>query len=273
MASIVLITLDTTRRDYITEEWAPNLAREKALRFSYAVSAASTTIPAHTSIFTGKLFSEFTDLRQETDKDTWVDSFDNPAAAVSVRFLELFENEFKVFSKPDKQIRSAEETTDAALKLLDHDFLWVHYWEPHEYRGDWKQYGPLVSRMDREIARLLDHIPMDVPVLILADHGEAVDLGHIDVLDDAVTRIFFMIRGLDGQWDGLVSQLDVREIVEGLRWGELVVPKRKMAITETSKQRRLWSRSGVVGDFPLKSAAPLMDHETIEQLEALGYIQ
>ncbi len=58
--NIVLITLDTVRADHINYNTAPNIMRlsERSVVFENAISPSSWTLPAHSSIFTGKHVSE-----------------------------------------------------------------------------------------------------------------------------------------------------------------------------------------------------------------------
>jgi arylsulfatase A-like enzyme len=169
-ASIVLITLDTTRADRLgaygySRAETPTLdrlAREGA-RFDDAVSPAPMTLPAHASILTG-LDPDHHGARHnglyrlDESKRTLAEILSEngyeTAAFVSGFVLDARYGLAQGFETYDDRIdplpgqpfgglgeRSAQAVTDSALAWLEGRrgrqpfFLWVHYYDPHaEYR-------------------------------------------------------------------------------------------------------------------------------------------
>lgn len=160
LPDLVLVTFDTTRADHLGayayfRETSPNfdaLAAESLLFERHMVPMA-TTLPSHTSMFTGVLplehgieghlhqgkgFIPATGL--EYLAEYLADTGYETAAFVSS--LVLFpgsgvERGFSTFDAPPGMQQRAEQTTNAALDWLAHRsgaqpmFLWVHYFDPH----------------------------------------------------------------------------------------------------------------------------------------------
>jgi arylsulfatase A-like enzyme/Flp pilus assembly protein TadD len=175
--SVVLITLDTTRADYVgraegSAPLTPNLdaLATKGVRFRNALTASPLTLPAHCSLLTG-LEPPAHGVRDNgvaslpAGIPTLAEAFAargyRTAAVVASRVLDRrfglargFEvyDDFIVAEKPGEQgypERDAAQITTAALawsrsaKLEARRpyFLWVHYYDPHAPYlppGDWK---------------------------------------------------------------------------------------------------------------------------------------
>lgn len=169
---IILVTLDTTRRDAIgcyggTRAAAtPNidaLCRE-GLRFDQAVAVAPVTLPAHASMMTGlappRHKARYNGVfRLDATQDTLAEALSasgyHTAAFVSAFVLEHRFGLDQGFAHYDDAVEQAgsglaasaterrgERTTDAALAhvaTIDAGkpmFLWVHYFDPHApYQG------------------------------------------------------------------------------------------------------------------------------------------
>jgi hypothetical protein len=151
---VVLITLDTTRRDALSVYGAPAAASpaldafaRKATVFTNAHAASPWTLASHGAIFTGLYPSQ----------GTWGASSDSPPAGVEtmaglLRRRGYFAaglaggelcssrwglgSGFHLFRDPEGFETRGDELTDAALEILElyHDlplFLFVNYFDPH----------------------------------------------------------------------------------------------------------------------------------------------
>ena len=192
--SLVLVTLDTTRRDRIgaygyAPAHTPNVDRFAAegIRFDRAYSTVPLTIPAHGSIHTGvyptkhgvhsngdavlpESLSTLAELLQASGYAT--------AAAVSAfvttrawNFDQGFDTYLDDLSGKEKanrwrQERPANEVVDDAITWLAAQpmdrptFLWVHLYDPHrpyEAPAEWKEKAP-ERPYDAEIAFMDDQI-------------------------------------------------------------------------------------------------------------------
>jgi membrane-anchored protein YejM (alkaline phosphatase superfamily) len=153
--AILLITLDTTRADYLGIESSsvktPHLKAlaERGLYFTQAYSTTPTTLPSHTSMMTG-LYPTDHGIRENGRRvggqlDVLATRLKglgyHTAAFVSGFPLAQQFGLARGFDKYDDAFtgtaaeRSAELTTDAALEYLEltetADFLWVHYFDAH----------------------------------------------------------------------------------------------------------------------------------------------
>jgi len=189
--SLLLITLDTTRADYVSRvedgrTLTPNLdaLAARGTRYANAVSPAPLTLPAHCSLMTG-LDPPAHGIRDNgvgvLDKDipTLASSLAargyTTAAFVSSRVLDRrfgLDRGFRTYD--DRMVaenvgeqgypeRDARAVTDAALawaaaalskKAPAPYFLWIHYYDPHapySPPGDWSG-QPAARRYAAEIA-------------------------------------------------------------------------------------------------------------------------
>jgi len=162
-ASVLLVTLDTTRADHLGcygAEFAatPNLdaLAGRGVLFDESVSPAPLTLPSHASILTGMVprrhgVRNNALSRLDADREVLAailrrNGYRTAAFVSSVvldritgldRGFELYDDSVRVGERVafDYQERSAAQTNDAALDYLDRleepFFLWVHYFDPH----------------------------------------------------------------------------------------------------------------------------------------------
>ena len=241
---IVLITIDTLRFDAVSEQEMPSLFRwsRGATTFTRHYSSTSTTQPTHASLFTGQhpwehgvvshglslaegLISLPEQLRAAgfTTRAV-VASFPLSARFGFARGFEVYVEEFDRGPRPSPEgiiledsetYTLADRVTETALAILSdptfngsgRQFLWLHYFDPHEPYGDggaedflrereiWQAvsegrdvsgllrrarslYRLDVGFLDLQLARLLarldeDSEQVDTHTVITADHGEA----------------------------------------------------------------------------------------------------
>jgi arylsulfatase A-like enzyme len=153
---VVLITLDTVRRDHaaiygysrVTTPFLDRWAVQGAV-FDRAVASSSTTAPAHAALFTG-MYPSQSGVRNNADAldasaatlgAAFTAAGYDTAAIASVGFLRSVTAGFSHIDVPparDATYRSAEETADAAVRWLSERtqrkpvFLWVHLFDAHE---------------------------------------------------------------------------------------------------------------------------------------------
>ncbi|MBM4290298.1 MAG: DUF1501 domain-containing protein, partial [Deltaproteobacteria bacterium] len=150
-----------------------------------------------------------------------------------------FERGFEVF-RDLSEVRwpkeSAPKVTEAALGALDELlggapaararplFLWAHYYDPHESRGDPKRYRALAGVTDAALADLLAGLKArgvldEALVLVTSDHGEAMRehgvTGHATSLFEEQVRVPLVL------WLGEGLRAAAR--AEGLRLSPRVV--------------------------------------------------
>ncbi len=195
---ILLITLDTTRADRIgcygdAAAATPSLDGLAAagVRFDEAMAPLATTLPSHSSMFTGRYppahgvrYNGMFRLHQEavtvaeTLRDAGWATAAVPAAfpvSATTGIAQGFEHYDDVFrakaaeGERPKQERSAAEVTEAGLAWLGkvgdrRFFLWLHYYDPHfpyqppfpfssQFRD--RPYDGEIAYMDREIGKVL----------------------------------------------------------------------------------------------------------------------
>ncbi len=163
-ANVVLITLDTTRRDRIGcygygRARTPRLdtLATNGVVFDRAVATSPVTLPSHASLMTGS-YPSFHGVRDNgvyrlpEDQTTLAERFDRAgyqtAAVVGAAVLEARYGLDQGFDVYDDEMgdaasefhyaeRRAPDVTASALEIarrLKHDrpyFLWVHYFDPH----------------------------------------------------------------------------------------------------------------------------------------------
>ena len=196
-ASLLWITLDTTRDDSVGASRTPNLEAlaRAGTRYARALTVAPLTLPAHCSLMTGLTPPE------HGVRDNGIGSLprDIPtlaealaargyvtAAFVSSRVLDHRFGLDRGFATYDDRMvaerigeqgypeRDARAVTTAALAWAAAlppgrpFFLWVHYYDPHapyEPPGDWRgqsaprRYAGEIAYVDSEIGRLLRGLP------------------------------------------------------------------------------------------------------------------
>ena len=154
LPAIVLVTLDTTRRDALSiydgpAGLTPNLERfaASAAVFDRAYVTSPWTIPSHASIFTGLYPSRHgggvTSDRLPADHDTLVEILDREgyftvgvAGGGLVAPIFGLAQGFDVFHQPAEHEMRGDEVTDRALQEVDRHiespiFLFVNYFDPH----------------------------------------------------------------------------------------------------------------------------------------------
>ena len=150
--NVLLITLDTTRSDYVSPFGAepritPRL-QELASRscvFTNAVAETNITNPSHLSIMSGLRAIEHGVLSNRVPMPESVDTLAEAmrrqgyrtAGFPAVRHIgpEVGWRGFDLLASVEETVPAAENTDRAAAWLRDHGgdpfFLWVHYFDPH----------------------------------------------------------------------------------------------------------------------------------------------
>jgi len=216
--SVVVVTVDTLRADRVgcygaagaTTPTLDRLARE-GVRFERVTSPAPLTVPAHASLFTGRvprrhgardnarfvLPSGVPTLAERLAADGWstaaaVGSFVLDRGAGLARGFADYDDDVRV-GAPEEfawEERSATAVTDAAVarlaELRPPFFLWVHYYdphapyvppEPHRGRHAGRPYDGEVAYVDAELDRLLAAVRRVAPdawIAVVGDHGESL---------------------------------------------------------------------------------------------------
>ena len=216
--NVVMVTLDTTRPDRLgfygnRSIQTPTLDRLAAegVIFSNAVATATSTLPTHSSIFTG-LYPHHHGARanglyrlapeQRTLAEMLSDEGYDTAAFVSAFVLAEQFGLNQGFAHYDDETgalsvaagyaeRRAEDTTNRAIEWLKAKrsrpyFLWVHYFDPHQAHTpparfreqNSHPYDGEIAYMDHELRRLLDEVRRTSEderlIVVTADHGEAL---------------------------------------------------------------------------------------------------
>jgi arylsulfatase A-like enzyme len=217
---VLVITLDTARADrVVVQEGAPITPRIDAVAahgaaFRNAISPVPLTLPAHASLFTGKLPPSHTvrdngTYRLPADETTLAEILGGrgfaTAAFVGAQVLDSRYGLDQGFGTYDDAIpdpgdspfrayaeRPGDQVVTAAERWLERQgeapvFVWVHLFEPHApYRPPEPERSRFTSPYDGEIAfadrlvgRLLDHWErvrgLDrTLVVITSDHGEGL---------------------------------------------------------------------------------------------------
>lgn len=198
---LVLVTLDTTRRDAIGAYGGPptptlDALAAEGIRFDRATTVAPLTLPAHASLLTGR-WPTSTGVRDNGDAVLAASEHSlaerlaaagyDTGAAVGARLLGAdwgFAQGFDWYDAPRTLERPAAAVVDAALGWLAARpegpiFLWVHLYDPHsphpEVPGD--PYLAEVAEADAQLGRLFAALRARpgwarTGVVVLADHGE-----------------------------------------------------------------------------------------------------
>lgn len=235
--SILLVTLDTVRADHLGFESgsaatpALDALAARALRFEHAYTAAPTTLPAHTSLFTGLYPAEHgvhenartVPAEAELLAAKLAAAGYDSAAVVSgfplsrrfgiARGFATYIDDFPGSAAE----RRADATTDRALAILAEPrprplFLWVHYFDAHEpyappepwasrYPGD--PYLGEIAFLDHELGRLLAVFEEagGAHRIVVGDHGEGLgDHGealHGNLLYQETMRVPLLVAAPD----------------------------------------------------------------------------
>lgn len=217
--NILLITLDTTRSDFLgcygrTPSPSPTLDKlsESGARFAQCSTCVPVTLPSHASIFTGQY--PFTHTLRENGGQTLPASVDTLAEIVSRNGYQtsavigamVLNHQFGLsqgfttyddfagsVSMSELAERRADKVVDLALERLRHIasgpfLLWTHFYDPHSpYLSDHPEaplrdrYADEIAYMDRQIGRLI----AELEKLGIEDRTLIVVVGdHGEGLDD-----------------------------------------------------------------------------------------
>lgn len=210
---ILLITLDTTRLDYINKDYSPFIYNfsQSSIVFENCRTPSPLTLPAHTSILTG-LYPKNHKVRNNSsyklDKDiktiTLILKERNFQTAVFLSSFvlnrsygldkgfdiyddEMIQNQDK--SDFEMQERPAKETSKKAIEFLKKSnkkeaiFLWVHFYDPHfpyfihsEAPQSFSPYASEIYYMDIYIKELIEEFQKrrNGIIIIVGDHGESL---------------------------------------------------------------------------------------------------
>lgn len=206
---ILLVTFDTTRADRLgcygnEDRLTPNLDRlaAEATLFEHAVAQVPTTLPSHSTMFTG-LYPQDHGVRYnlmfrlgpeahtlaEIVSEAGFATAAFPGSYILDRKYGLAQG-FDTFadpptlergmrSHPDDLLRNAAEGVDLALDWLaghrgEKSFVWLHFWEPHH--------------------------PYEPPFPYSSRYRERPYDGEIAYADEQFGRLYDSLRG-DGEWD------------------------------------------------------------------------
>jgi len=203
VSRVVIVTFDTTRADRLgcygyEDAETPNVDRfaEGAVLFENVVSPVPTTLPSHSTIFTG-LYPQDHGVRYnlvfrlgqdaltlaEVMSDAGFATAGIPATFILARKFGLDQG-FDTYPEPpggpgamgDPRAHNgvpAEEIVDHALAWIDEQadeakfFLWVHFYDPHApyappfpYSAKFRDrpYDGEIAYVDAQLGRLLDHL-------------------------------------------------------------------------------------------------------------------
>ena len=210
---ILLITLDTTRLDYINKDYSPFLYNfsQESFVFENCRTPVPLTLPAHTTILTGlypkkhkvrnnssykldKNIKTIASILKEKNFETsaFLSSFVlNKSYGLDKGFDiyddEMVQNQDK--SDFEMQERAAKETSAKAIEFLKKSkkekklFLWVHFYDPHfpylkhtEAPKNFSPYASEIYYMDIYIKELIEEFLKKRKglIIIVGDHGEAL---------------------------------------------------------------------------------------------------
>lgn len=231
--NVLFITLDTTRADHLGlygyfRDTSPHLDAfsKEAVVFERMIVPMATTLPTHTTMFTGLNPTEhgilanlqhggsrFVPGQGVTTMAEWLDDKGyNTGAFVSTSVLSSragLSSGFDTYGDPPKATRIGGATTSAALDWLGQQsadepyFMWVHYYDPHNPFTPPKGYKKLFSTDDqlkefiesRKISAVTTR-PTGSKVVALRAHN-AYD-GEIRYMDDQVQRVLDAASQRDG---------------------------------------------------------------------------
>ncbi len=247
--AILLITLDTTRADRLGIESADvktpflKALAERGAYFSQAYATTPTTLPAHTSMFTGLYPADhgirengrrvsdglklLAPLMQRLNYKTaaFVSGYPLAAQFGLARGFDHYDDAFV----DSAEERVAKDTTEAVLDYLQDedaaDFIWVHYFDAHapyeppepfltDYADD--LYAGELAYMDTQIKRMVEAFEIQFStrptrIIVSGDHGEGLgDHGedlHGNLLYQGTMRVPLLVSG-----DGIEAELIERAV-------------------------------------------------------------
>jgi Sulfatase/Tetratricopeptide repeat len=261
---MVLITVDTLRADRVGAYGDPLAQTPNIDAFAQqAVTSAPTTLPAHASLLTGQ-WPQAHGARDNTlsltTKQPGLPALLAGAGWATAAFVSAsvlapstgISAGFSVYDAPSGEDaeRSGEKTVAAALAWWTQTpsprFLWVHLYDPHRpwpaVAGD--PYRAEVTTADRALGPLLAALPLEVVVVLAADHGESLwehgERDHGLLLHRAATRVPLLLRvpGLDAgspaapKTAGELNLQRPEGVDEGLRLGPVPDAPRALRVVE-----------------------------------------
>lgn len=237
---VVVITLDTTRRDALTPfgsrpDQTPNIARfaRHASVYDNAWATAPWTLPSHASIFTGMYPSHHrAGVSDDALAESWLtlaelfrDAGYRTAGFIGGHMTSSsfgMAQGFSMYRDPRAAEEPGDVLTDAALELLEREgdlplFLFINYFDPHA------PYDAPAGFQDRfDVARLAARIPRDSAWAAFARNepgawGAIVD-GRVPVPDGGLAylraRYEAEVAFMDAQIGRLFSALDERGLYD-----------------------------------------------------------
>ncbi len=227
--NVLLITLDTTRADYIgcyghPEVETPNLDRlaKEGVQFMRNIAPSGTTNPSHASIMTGYYLARHNVYGNETplaeDISTLAEILLNQGyttlGAVSARWLNSehsnFDQGFGTFLDCKEVQLSAKVRNQSFLPaletILDRPFFaWVHYFDPHGPYNPPPPYNIYYSAKDR-----FDPVPTSDRMNI---EFEKIQSGQVDP-DEEIRLYQGEITFMDKQIGDLLAWLDQKKVLD-----------------------------------------------------------
>jgi choline-sulfatase len=231
-ASILLITLDTTRADAVgpgasgIDTAAFNALAKRGRLFSRVYATVPETLPSHSSMMTGlypaghgvhenarTLAAEHPRLAERLQQAGYQTAAFVSSFVLARRFG--LSRGFEVYDDVEQAERTARDTTDRALAFLNTPstkprLIWVHYFdahtpyappEPFKTRYAKNPYLGEVAAVDEQMGRLIESFEKNVggprAILVAGDHGEGLgDHGesqHGNLAYESTMRVPFVM--------------------------------------------------------------------------------
>lgn len=232
-ASILLVTLDTTRADAIGAATPSfNALARRGRQFRYAYATVPQTLPSHASMMTGlypaghgvRENARFLDaskplVAERLRSAGYATAAFVSAFAVAKRFglargFDVYDEDFG----ENRAERDAKATTERALGWLQNAppqqplFVWVHYYDPHypytppapyDARFANQRYLGEVAFMDEQLGRLVQAFEQRARgprgIVVVADHGEGLgehgEAQHGNLLYQTTMHVPMVIAG------------------------------------------------------------------------------
>jgi arylsulfatase A-like enzyme len=227
--NVLLITMDTTRADYIgcyghPEVETPNLDRlaKEGVQFMRNIAPSGTTHPSHASIMTGyylarhNVYGNETPLADEitTLAEILLNQGYATLGAVSARWLNSehsnFGQGFSVFLNCEEDQLSAKVRNQSFLPALEtmvdrSFFAWIHYFDPHGPYNPAPPYNIYYSAKDR-----FDPVPTSDRMNI---EFEKIQSGQVDP-DEEIRQYQGEITFMDKQIGDLLTWLEQKGILD-----------------------------------------------------------
>jgi arylsulfatase A-like enzyme len=236
---IFLVTIDTLRTDHLgfqgyprnTSPFLDALSRRSVV-FRKAFSSANLTGPSHASIFTSlhppqhmvykngvylnEAYLTMAGFLQKRGYET--------AAFTSVRFLKGLKPGFEVFRRNKSEERKhipAPELADGVIAWLENErrsdklFLWIHFFDVHQWRGSQNVDANLLGRIGAESAlsagELVSYLEETQGVFPDYYESEPEQIGSINKYDAQILAV-------DMQIERLFSAVERMNLQENTLW-------------------------------------------------------